>query len=258
MHTYRYAGEIRIDLREPSDVVALPDGRFIVVCDRSNEIALVGRDGEHRMIALPEVDAAESGLEAVAYDAGKRRLFVVSEERATLLRYRLDLADAHAVFEARFKVRIGKKGEKKKANKGIEGMVFLPAAVSPTERAQLLVAKEGRPRVLALLGEDGAGDPEEIALDPEIKDVCADFSSLTVDPGSGHVIIGSDESAAAAAVALARTKRGVEARLVRALELSSKTGKSLERLEGIACAENGDLFVLLENDRVLLRYVAVG
>jgi len=248
---------MRVHVDEPSDVVALPDGRFVVVGDRSNEIAIVAWEGAHRTIALAAVDAAESGLEAVAYDARTRRLFVVSEERTTLLRYRLDVANAHAALEARTAIRLGKRGGKHK-NKGVEGMVFLPAALSPTKRAQLLIAKEDKPRMLALLDEDGTGDPVEIALDPEIKDVCADFSSLTVDPRSGHVIIGSDESAGAAAVTLRRTKRGVEARLVRALELSSKKGRSLERLEGLACTENGDLFVLLENARVLLRYTATG
>jgi uncharacterized protein YjiK len=268
---------IDVGISEPSDVTELPGGAFFVVSDVEAAGMIVPRKGKPVRVELSAAAEGESGFEAVAFDAKRKRLLVVREEHHELAVLRwagtaraqpaleqlrpLPAIGASAKDETK-KKKDGKRGKKKKGkkdkkgkagNKGVEGMAFLPASASPTKKAQLLLCKEAKPRALVLLDADGGGTPTEIALDPAIEAACADFSGLAVDPKSGHVFLCSDESATFAEIALVggRTPRG---ELVAVTPLRDPDGEPLERVEGIAFDERGDLFVLLENDCVLWRF----
>ena len=261
---------IDVGISEPSDVTALPGGAFFVVSDIERAGMLVPRKGKGTHIVLPAAGEGESGFEAVTYDAARKRLFVVREEHHELAILRWSgtaktlpvLLDVHALPAiGRSTKKNGKKGKKAKkkdkkakaSNKGVEGMAFLPASASPTGKAHLVLAKEAKPHALVLLDMDGGGEPLEIELDPSIAEACADFSGLAVDPKSGHVFVCSDESATVAEIAITRG-RAPRGELVAVTELRSPKGKWLERVEGIAFDDRGDLFVLLENDRELWRF----
>jgi uncharacterized protein YjiK len=116
-----------------------------------------------------------------------------------------------------------------------------------------VLAKEGKPRTLALLDDSGKGKPLELQLDPALKAACADFSALAVDPRSGHLFVASDASSLVAEVALERSGRTVRAVLVQALPLRDDRGSLLQRVEGLAFDPAGNLHVLQENDRRLWR-----
>lgn len=252
-----------IEIPEPSDMTALGGGRFVVVSDVERSAALVSRGGKITRVLLGggADDGGESGFEAVAFDADGERLFVVSEERHELEIYAYDATSAPRLLahHALPPLARGKKKRKKKdRNKGVEGMAWLPASLSPTGEPQLVLAKEARPSALVLLDADGGGAPREIALDGRIEDACHDFSGLAVDPTTGHLFLCSDESAAFAEIALVGERGGdLRAELVGATELRDPRGRPMERVEGIALDERGDLYVLLEDDRTVWRLARV-
>ena len=179
------------------------------------------------------------------HDPVRHHLFVSREESRELLRYDWDASkDKEPVLEKRIQLE-----DKGSANKGFEGMAYVPGAASPTGEPQLLLAKEGNPRELVLIGDGGkASKPLPIKLDPEVKAVCRDFSAVTVDPKTGHLFLSSDESATVAQIKLVRDGDKVIGKLVQSFPLRDEKGKSLDHVEGLAFNERGDLFVLTENN----------
>lgn len=244
---FEHAGKRKIDLVEPSDVVFAGSGTFLVVGDLSDELLVLRADGTAARHALQGVKSTNSGLEAIAFDPERRRLFVASEERELLVRFTFDPSkDAAPVVEEKIPLDLGRP-----KNKGVEGMAWLPAKHSPTGTARLLVAKEQEPQALALLDGDGTGAPARIALPPSLENGCRDFSGLALDPRTGHVFVVSQESATLAELTLTRAGTGISAGVVAVTPLLGKKGRPYERVEGIAFDDRGDLYVLLENDREL-------
>lgn len=240
---FELAGSLKTKMAEASDVVALPGGRFLVVGDRSNAAVVVSADGSRATLPLEGLKDGKSQLEGVAYDAAAHHLFVAREEKRELLRYEWDATKRAApVLEKTYRLDVGGP-----SNKGIEGLAFLSAEVSPTGTPQLLLAKEGEPQELSLVDGSGQGALLPVKLEEEVLAVCHDFSALAVDPKTGHLFISSDESATVAQVQLARDGKKVRGQLVQSFPLRDAKGKALERVEGLAFNERGDLFVLTEN-----------
>jgi uncharacterized protein YjiK len=238
-------GTLKTKMPEASDVVALTGGRFLVVGDRKDAVVVVSPDGARTALKLPGLPNGRSELEGVAYDPVRHHLFVMREEKGQLLRYEWNAEkDRAPVLEKTFELE----GVRGPANKGIEGLAWLSGDVSPTGAPQLLLAKEGKPRELALLGDGGKGKPRPITLEREVYSVCRDFSAVAVDPRTGHLFVSSDESSMVAQVRLARDGDQVVGRLVQSFPLRDGQGKALERVEGLAFDARGDLFVLTEND----------
>lgn len=238
-------GTLHTKMPEASDVVALPGGRFLVVGDRRDAAVLVGPDGSRRALKLPGLPNGNSQLEGVAYDPVRHHLFVSREEKRELLRYEWNPSkDQAPVLEKTF----GLDGFGGPKNKGIEGLTYVRGDVSPTGTPQLLLAKEGKPRELALIGDGGKGKALPIKLEKEVYAVCRDFSAVGVDPKTGHLFLSSDESATVAQIRLARDGDQVVGKLVQSFPLRNDKGQPLERVEGLTFNEKGDLFVLTEND----------
>lgn len=256
--TFRSDRRIAVGLDEPSDVTALPGGALFVVSDVESAGVVLTPRGKAVRVAIPGAADGDSGFEAVAYDANRQRLFVVREERHELaiLHWAGTAASRPTLVATRQLPVIGRshKKHRKSRNKGVEGMACLPAALSPTGQAQLLLAQEARPRALVLLDADGGGEPLAIALDRAVHEACADFSGLAVDPLSGHVFVCSDESATLAEIALHGGDE-VRGELLAVTDLRDPGDKRLDRVEGIAIDAVGNLFVLLEDDRVLWRFL---
>jgi uncharacterized protein YjiK len=248
------AGHVEIDLDEPSDVAAFPGGGFLIVGDRADVVLLLAPDGKQVRVELPAVKDGKSGLEAVAYDPIRRRLFVAAEERRLLLRYAFDpLKSAPPALEAKIELDLGKK-----ANKGVEGLAYVPVEHSPTRRPQLVAANERNPHLIALLEDDGSGEPVEVAFPPALAEECSDFAALAVDPVTGHLFVASEESATLAELSWRRTASALALSLKTVTPLLDKRGHAFERVEGIAFDERGDLHVLTENQRKLHRLRRVG
>lgn len=244
---FELSGSLKTGMTEASDVTALPGGRFLVVGDRKDSAVIVGADGKREKLELPGLKNGSSQLEGVAYDPVRKHLFVSREESRELLRYEWDAKKSTApVLEKRFELELG--GAR---NKGVEGLSYLPGEVSPTGEPQLLLAKEGKPRELVIMGDGGKGKPLPVKLEREVLAVCRDFSAVAVDPRTGHLFVSSDESAAVAQVKLVRDGDKVLGKLVQSFPLRDDKGKPLQRVEGLSFNEKGDLFVLTENTGVL-------
>jgi uncharacterized protein YjiK len=175
---------------------------------------------------------------------------VAREEKGELLRYEWDPAKNGAPkLEKTFKLELG--GGK---NKGVEGLAYLPEALSPTGNPQLVVAKEGNPRSIFLLDDGGGGKPLEVDLESQVRSVCKDFSALAIDPKTGNLFISSDQSSTAAQVKLVRDGNKVKGKLVQSFPLRDKDGDPLKRVEGLTFDSRGNLFVLTENDGDLHKF----
>lgn len=235
-------------LKEASDVVALPGGKFLIVGDTADKVGLIGADGKLTRLKLPGLPNGNSQLEGVAYDPIRHHLLVSREEKGEILRYEWDPEKSAAPkLEKTFEL---KKGDGPK-NKGIEGLAYLPGDFSPTGSPQLLAANEGSPRELLLLGDGGGGKPIRIKLEDQVLNVCKDFSAVAVDPKTGNVFLSSDESSTVAQIELKREGGKITGRLVQSFPLRDKKDQPLERVEGLTFNEKGDLFVLTENDGAL-------
>jgi len=239
------AGSIKTTVKEASDVVCLPNGSFALVSDKKDSLYIVDRQGKQRELKLEGLKGA-SELEGVSYDPVKEHLIVSREESAELVRYEWKGGDDTPRLEK--KIDLDLDGRE---NKGIEGLVHLPAEHSPTGQPQLIAAKEGDPRQLLMFADNGKGKPVELQLEKQLKDVLKDFSAVTVDPKTGNLFVASDESSVVAQVRLVREGKKVTAQLVQALPLRDDKGKPLARIEGLAFNARGDLFVLTENDGTL-------
>ncbi len=246
---FKLEGHSKVDIKEASDVVSLPGGAFIVVGDRSDSAEFISPTGKSSRFKLDGIKNGFSGLEAVTYDPIRKALFVASEEKQELYRYALRFGEdgvPQATLEKTWDYKL-----KGRDNKGVEGMAYLPGEFSPTGRPQLVMAKEGDPKMLVLLGDQGGDEPQEIDLDKTVKDACKDFSAIAVDPLSGRLFITSDASALLAEVKLSKKGGKIHADLVQALPLRDGDGDAFERVEGVTFDEKGNLFVLLENARKL-------
>ncbi len=242
---FERAGSQKTNVNEASDVVALAGGRFLIVGDKNDFAVIVSDDGKRTKLELPGLKSGHSQLEGVTYDPVRRHLFVVREESRELLRYEWDARKPSTAPVLEKRIDLDGKGPR---NKGIEGLSYLPPEVSPTGEPQLLLAKEGNPRELVLIGDGGKGKPLPVHLQREVTDLCRDFSAVTVDPKTGHLFIASDESSAVAQVKLVRDGDKVLGKLVQSFPLRDDKGKRLARVEGLSFNEKGDLFVLTEND----------
>ncbi|MFT3711471.1 MAG: SdiA-regulated domain-containing protein [Archangium sp.] len=248
---FELSGQLKTKMPEASDVTALPGGRFLVVGDQKDAAYIVDSEGNRKKLELPGLKNGKSQLEGVAYDPVRKQLFVSREEARELIRYDWDAMKKND--EPKYDKSIELKGDVSGGakNKGVEGMVYVPAEVSPTGDPQLLLAKEGKPRELALVQDNGKGKPLPVKLEKEVLAVCRDFSAVALDPKTGNIFISSDESATVAQVKLSRDGDKVVGKLVQSFPLRDEKGKSIERVEGLTFNPKGDLFVLTENDGVL-------
>ncbi|MDP3504162.1 MAG: SdiA-regulated domain-containing protein [Myxococcales bacterium] len=246
---FEVAEKTKYPVKEASDVVALPGGRFVIVGDRSDKMVVVDADGKVTKLKLPGLPNGYSQVEGVAYDPVRHHLIVSREEDAQLLRYEWNPDTKESPkLEKTFQLKA-----EGPANKGIEGLAYLPGELSVTGRPQLLAANEGKPKSLMMFNDSGSGKPQKIHLESQVTSVCRDFSAVAVDPKTGNVFISSDESSTVAQIELKRQGDKVIGRLVQSFPLRDKKDKPLERIEGLTFNEKGDLFVLTENDGALHR-----
>jgi uncharacterized protein YjiK len=246
---FELRGRITTKVAEASDVAALPGGRFVVVSDTSDTAQVVNVDGSLTPVKLPGIPDGDSQLEGVAYDPVRKHLLVVREEAHELRRYEWD-PDSKRPPKLEKVFSLDYQGPK---NKGFEGIAYLRADQSPQKVPQLLLAKEGQPRELWLHDDGGRETKSKVELEKEVFTACKDFSAVAVDPLTGHIFISSDESATCVQVRLVRDGQKVRGELVQAFPLRDEAGKALKRVEGLTFDQDGNLYVLTENDGLLRR-----
>ena len=246
------AERISTGIKEGSDVVALPGGRFLIVGDTSDKVGLLEADGKVTKFQLPGLPSNKpSQMEGVAYDWVKHHLIISREESRELYRYEWN---PNKSKPPELKKKIDVKHMGGPTNKGIEGLAYLPGEQSPWGVPVMLGVKEGKPRQLMMFDAGGSKSYTTVKLDPRIPDLCKDFSAIAVDPKTGHIYISSDASAVVIEVELKGTGQNVTATLLRdPFSIEDEKKKPLKRIEGLTFNEQGDLFVLTENDGDLLR-----
>jgi uncharacterized protein YjiK len=244
---FKPAGKLKLKVDEASDVVALPNGRFAIVGDRSDAIHVVDGDKIVNKFHLPDLKNGKSYLEGVAFDPQRNHLFVAREDKAELLRYEWDPNKSSPPrLEKSFK--LDDRGPK---NKGVEGLAYLPESISPTGKPQLLIAKEGKPRSITMRDDGGGGKDMKVDLEQQVLSVCKDFSAMAIDPKTGNLFISSDQSSTVAQVKLVRDGDKIKGKLVQSIPLRDKDGKALERVEGLTFDARGNLYALTENEGAL-------
>lgn len=235
---------------EASDVVALPNNQFAVVGDSSRQIVIINEDGEVGRCKLEEVKK-RGGLEALAFDPSSSKLFAFNEDTGELLRYALDFGGSEptVAHEKTFSLKAWADGK----NKGIEGATVVSKQHSPSGKAFLLIAKEGEPKKLGMLPLAGGSAPAEITFDARLDRAAKDFSGACIHSKTGRLLLVSDESACLLVCKLSQKDGVVHATLERSLSLRDEDGDKLERVEGVTTNDAGDVFVLLENENVLMQ-----
>jgi uncharacterized protein YjiK len=261
----------RIDVKEPSGLAFLSAERgFITVDDESSTIVrlVVPADPEGQVRA-EEIDVGEHrhllrGLEGVAFDREAGTLLVISENSRTLSELALETG--------RGKLRLGDPIKRKTLDKigddkahGWEGIVLLPARLTPDGHTRLLAVHERKPRGIAVLDRATLAMESFVPLPKDIAHEADDLSDLTVDPRSGHLFLLSDESAAVLETVFEGTapSRGAGAsaavtwslRLVGRTELPHNEKKHRLQPEGLAFDDAGDLWVVSEGDRSIRRLI---
>ena len=230
---------LSVDLDETSDVVTLPSGAFLVVSDTEARAAIV-TPAATTFVDLEGLQGGESGLEAVTFDAARGLIVSYDEGRRELLCHRYGGEPAAvAPLESRRELRFGKR-----KNKGVEGLAMFGD--------KLLCANEDKPRGLYVV-EPGADEGVEVELDPAVTEACEDFSGLAHDPRRGSFLVVSDESARLVELSVEASGGGYAARCRGVFDLVDEQGAPLERVEGVAVDLDGAWWVLLENERVLVR-----
>ena len=260
----------RIDVKEPSGLAFLSaELGFITVDDDSSKIVrlVVPADPEGQ-VRVEEIDVGEHrhllrGLEGVAFDPAAGTLLVISENRRTLSELVLEVGRSKLKLGDPVKRRTLDKMGDDKAH-GWEGIVLLPARLTPDRHTRLLAVHERDPRGIAVLDRATLATESFVPLPKDIARQADDLSDLTVDPRSGHLFLLSDESAAVLetvfeGAASSPGGAGTSANVTWSLRLLGRTDlpdtEKKHRLqpEGLAFDDAGDLWVVSEGDRSLRR-----
>lgn len=223
--------EIRAAIGEASALVVLGEGRFLVA-DDARGVQLVDR-GTVRVLA-PMADC--EGLTQVG-----DRFVAVEEGSGTVWGFALDGATtrlgalAHPPFAG-----------KTKANKGWEGLAFLPASRAFDHKDHLVAVHEGRPKAVALFAWPALSLDITIVLSGALDQALADLSDVAVDPQNGELLLLSDESRRVARVRLL----GGDVAVVRIDDLPIG---GQEKPEGLAFDQAGSLWIVTDATGRLLR-----
>lgn len=241
--------ELKTGLTEASDVVALPEQRFLVVSDVVAEAVIVGRDGQRVTLPLSNLPDP-AGLEAVAYDGSF--LYVLVEEENRLIHYRWTVGDAAARYEREQTIVFPPKmADDAEENDGIEGMLRFGAGDSPIGQAGFLLAKEKQPKHLFYLRDDST-KLQKVKLDPALA-ALEDFAGLAFDTKRGTVLLVSEKSSQLAEVMLASDEDGKLVVQTQGVYDLVDDGGKMKRVEGVAADDDGGWWVLLEDSGLLRR-----
>ena len=132
-----------------------------------------------------------------------------------------------------------------RANKGFEGVAFLPARHTPTRRDALVAVHEHRPRRVCVFSLPDLRQTHDLKLPPAAKDALDDLADVAVDPVTGLLVLLSEASRRLAVMRL--DDDGLQ--LVSTFDLPLP-GK--ERPEGLAYLSRGRLAVVTEGPARLI------
>lgn len=248
---------ISLDIASASGVVALGEGRFLVV-DDDKGIYLQSGDDASKVKCAKKHDELKD-LEGICRTPDGKGVLVVSEERGEV--YRLKIKDDGEDFDLGKPEKIGRlpKLSKTGSNKGWEGIEVVPGKFFDDGKPRIVAVHEGTPKRIGVFSYPDLDDAVLLALPKNVERSLKDLSDITVDPKTGHLFVLSDESESIVELALTTKKKSAPGALIEslALETVSRTDvdtKKHEKPEGLAFGPDGRLYVAMDGRSALVSF----
>jgi hypothetical protein len=146
------------------------------------------RGAKATLWAGPDVHPALADLEAIATDEAGGVVWALAEESGVLV----ELSGPPRPPRIRRVATLARPGHK--SNKGFEGLAYLPARHSPSRRAALVAAHEGKPRRLCVFDRATLAPVHNFKLPKEAKHALDDLADVAVDPVTGALVVLSQQS----------------------------------------------------------------
>lgn len=233
---FTLVGTRSLPVRGASGVTPSKAGLLVVEDDLG---LFVVRGRRATLWAGPALHPALGDLEGVAANTQGDVVWAIAEEDGTLVEMKVTRSGPRV----RRVSRLPRPGTR--ANKGFEGLAFLPAHLSPSKRAALVAVHEGRPRRVCVFALPDLQETHALKLSRAAKAALGDLADVAVDPVTGALILLSEQSRRLAVVAL----DGVH------LEVDSLYDLPLdgrERPEGLAFLRRDCLAVVTEGPARML------
>ncbi len=189
--------------------------------------------------AGPDLHPALGDLEGIAANEPGTVVWAVSEESSALV----ELAVRAGRPVVRRVNRLQRPGSR--ANKGFEGVAYLPARFTGTGHAALVAVHEHKPRRVCVFALPDLRHTHDLALPREAKAALDDLADVAIDPVTGLLVLLSEESRRLAVLRL----RGDALHLVSTYDLPLEGG---ERPEGLTYVGRSRLVVVTEGPARLL------
>jgi hypothetical protein len=228
--------ERTLPIRGASAVAAIPGGLLVVEDDKG--IFRVSR-GRAALWAGRDDHRALGDLEGLATDEAQRIAWAVAEEDGAVIAFQLRGRSPRPTVVG----HLPRPGTRK--NKGFEGLAYMPASLSPSGQASLVVVNEGKPRRVQLFALPSLALTHDLKLPGRIKDLLDDLADVTVDPKTGALLLLSDQSRRIAVAEIVDEKLS----LLGSFDLPLSRG---EKPEGIDFASPSRLLVVMDDSAKLL------
>ena len=189
--------------------------------------------------AGPDLHPALGDLEGIVANEPGTVVWAISEKSGVLV----ELAVRAARPTVRRVGRLRRPGSR--ANKGFEGVAYLPARFTGTRRAALVAVHEHKPRRVCVFSLADLSQIHELKLPRAAKDALDDLADVAVDPVTGLLVVLSEASRRFAVLRLA----GGALQLVSTFDLPLE---DKERPEGLAFVSRSRLAVVTEGPARLL------
>lgn len=189
--------------------------------------------------AGPDLHPELADLEGIAANERGDTVWAVAEDSGVLV----ELAVGSHGPTVRRTGRLRRPGAR--ANKGFEGVAFLPARHSTTRRDALVAVHEHKPRRVCQFSLPDLRQTHDLTLPPAAKDVLDDLADVAVDPVTGLLVLLSEASRRLAVMQLDRA--GLQLVSTFELPLSGK-----ERPEGLAYLSRSRLAIVTEGPAWLI------
>ena len=174
-----------LPIRGASAVAAIPGG-VLVVEDDEGIYRVAG--GRATLWAGRDDHPALGDLEGLATDETRGIAWAIAEEDGAVIALQLRGRSRRPTLVG----HLPRPGTRR--NKGFEGLAFMPARLSPSRRASLVVVNERKPRRVQLFMLPALTLTHDLKLPGGLKDLLGDLADVTIDPVTGALLLLSDES----------------------------------------------------------------
>ncbi|MFO0646206.1 MAG: SdiA-regulated domain-containing protein [Polyangiales bacterium] len=229
-----------------SGVVSLGDGTLLLAHD--DDGIYRWRPGSAAVLLRGKQDHDALGdIESLCYDELTRKLYTLSEDEGVLLSFDVVPGAEATLSPAHEEARLDRHGDTE--NKGWEGVALLPARFRKDGVARLIAVNEGAPKAVAVYALPGLERRATVELSGELDAALGDVADVAVCPDTGNLLLLSDQSEVLAEVELAADDRSLRMISLHRLPVANKA-----KPEGLAVTADGQLLVVTDQSKELLRF----